>query len=163
MRLACVQSNVAFGDPAANAEKAIRALETLKAQGVDLAVFPEAYLTGYCVDSRKQAWDIAVGRDDPSVLKVQEVATRLDMSTVFGFAERKGENLYNTVAFAEPGQPVRFYQKTHLPDLGYDKFVNPGCEIPVFETRFGRVGLLICFDLRPPEPEIGRASCRERV
>jgi len=59
IRVSCVQSNVAFGDPMANAEAAVAHLEILKTQQVDLAVFPEAYLTGYCVECREQATAIA--------------------------------------------------------------------------------------------------------
>jgi predicted amidohydrolase len=46
---------------------------------------------------------------------------------------------------------MRRYVKTHLPELGYDKFVRGGDALPVFDTEFGRVGILICFDLRHPE------------
>jgi predicted amidohydrolase len=38
-----------------------------------------------------------------------------------------------------------------LPELGLDKFVTPGDELPVFETRLGKIAILICFDQRHPE------------
>lgn len=151
MRLACVQSNVIFSEPRANLEHAKAKLRELKSKGVDLAVFPEAFLTGYCVSSREEALDISIPRDGSIINELKAAADELGMVTVVGFAEVRGEDLYNTAVLIEPGRENRFYSKTHLPELGYDKFVLPGEEMPVFDTRLGKIGVLICFDLRPPE------------
>jgi len=154
MRVAAVQSHVKFNDPAANAETAIKRMAELKSQGVELAVFPEAFLTGYCVSSPEAAAAIAIeagSNPHPSLVTLQKAVDALDLVAVFGFAERDGENLYNSAAIFEPGKAIRYYRKTHLPDLGLDKFVKPGDDLSVFETRLGKIGILICFDLRPPE------------
>jgi len=151
MRVAAVQSNVTFNDPIANAERAIAKLKGLKGDGVELAVFPEAYLTGYCVTSTEAAASIAIPASHESLRQLKQASEELDMLVVVGFAEVDGENLYNSAALFEPGKDVRYYRKTHLPDLGLDKFVCPGDAIDVFETRLGKIGVLICFDLRPPE------------
>ena len=60
MRTACVQTDVVFADPTANAARAAAALRDLKPQGVDLAVFPEAFLTGYCYETLEVALSKAV-------------------------------------------------------------------------------------------------------
>ncbi|HEY3780209.1 MAG TPA: carbon-nitrogen hydrolase family protein [Fimbriimonadaceae bacterium] len=151
MHLACVQTDVVFGDPLANAANAIKHLEKLRKQGADLVVFPEAYLTGYCVDCAADAHGIAIPRDHEAITQIAEAANRLNLLTVFGFAEESNGNVYNAAALTEPGRETRFYQKTHLPILGLDRFVQLGNEIPVFETRLGKIGILICYDLRPPE------------
>jgi len=151
MRLACVQSNVVFGNPAANADRAIGRLQALKADGVDLAVFPEAYLTGYCVDSAEGACGIAIPRDDEALLRLRKACDRLDIMAVVGFAEQTNGAVQNSAVLFEPGVEPRYYLKTHLPELGLDKFVTAGQALPVFETRLGKLGILICFDLRPPE------------
>jgi 5-aminopentanamidase len=151
MHLACVQCDVVFGDPLANAKNAIDYLEKLHIEGVDLVVFPEAFLTGYCVDCMADARSIAIPRDHESVTQIAEAAERLNILTVFGFAEERDGKVFNTAALTEPGKETRFYQKTHLPILGLDRFVEPGSQIPVFETRLGKIGILICYDLRPPE------------
>jgi 5-aminopentanamidase len=149
MRLACAQLDVAFDDAAKNIDRAIQALMELARQDVDLVVFPEAFLTGYCVDSHSEAQRIAIEMDrlDPLAIACE----RLAISCVVGFAERSGVAIYNAAALLEPGRPPRIYRKTHLPELGLDKFVNKGGELSVFDTSFGRVGVLICFDLRMPE------------
>jgi len=71
---------------------------------------------------------------------------------IVGFADVEGVALYNAAALFEPGKLPHLYRKTHLPFLGYDNFVRAGDSLPVFDTRIGRIGILICYDLRPPEP-----------
>ena len=50
-----------------------------------------------------------------------------------------------------PDGLIGSYRKTHLPFLGVDRFVIPGDELQVFDTALGRIGLIICYDLRFPE------------
>jgi 5-aminopentanamidase len=151
MRIACVQANVVFANPEANADVVIDKLETLKSESVDLAVFPEAFLTGYCVSSASQAHDLAISSADDSLSRIGDAVERLDIGCVVGFAGKGQGVLYNGAMLFEPGRPAREYQKTHLPYLGYDRFAEPGHQLDVFETRWGKIGVLICFDLRPPE------------
>jgi len=151
LRLACVQAHVAFGDPAANVESLRRTLRDLKTRGVDLAVFPECFLTGYCFRSREEALEGAIRRDDPALARIVACVDELDAGAIVGFAETDGERVYNTAALFEPGEAPWFYRKTHLPELGLDKFVTPGEDLPVFDTRWGKIGILICFDQRQPE------------
>lgn len=151
MKIACAQSHVVFGNPLANAQNAVRELERLKALDVDLVVFPEAYLTGYCVSSSEEACAVAISSDSEAICLLRDACDSLDILAVVGYAEAKDGSVFNAAALFEPGTSPRIYRKTHLPDLGLDKFVKAGEEIPVFETRLGKLGVLICFDLRPPE------------
>jgi predicted amidohydrolase len=151
MRIACVQTDVRYGDATANATKGVTQLRELAAQGVELALFPEAFLTGYCAATQQDACSIAIRRDDSAIEQIRVACEELNLLAVVGFAERCGDSLFNSAALFEPGQVVRFYRKTHLPFLGMDRFMEPGTDLPLFETRLGKLGLLICFDLRPPE------------
>lgn len=159
MRIACVQSNVVFADPVANAANAIAHLEQVDAQGVEFVVFPEAYLTGYCVDSAEEAARIAIA--PPPLARsggeapwndLQSAVDRLNIHLIIGFAEKTESGVGNTAALLTPNEAPRLYRKTHLPELGLDHFVTPGSCLNVFETKFGKIGILICFDLRAPEP-----------
>jgi predicted amidohydrolase len=150
MRIACVQSNVAYDNVAANVTTAVAKLKDLRSQGVDLALFPEAFLTGYCVDCLADAHRIAM--DPRSLTPIQNACDRLGISCVVGFAERDGDKVYNSAAYLEPRGELRIYRKSHLPELGLDKFVSAGDALDVFDTALGRIGVLICFDLRFPEP-----------
>lgn len=115
-------------------------------------MFPECFLTGYCVSSREDAGAIALEPSWEGFDHIQSLCQELDVLVVVGYAgwtpDRK---IANFAALFEKGQVRRDYQKTHLPELGLDKFVEPGNQLPVFQTRFGTIGMLICFDLRFPE------------
>lgn len=152
LKLACVQADVAFGDPELNAGKMLDKLEVLAADGVQLAIWPEAYLTGYCVDSREDAERIAIPLDHPVFAQIQAFCDRLAILAVVGFAEKAGGTLHNAAALIEPGEPIRTYRKSHLPVLGYDRFAEAGHSLEVFKTAIGRIGIIICYDQRPPEP-----------
>src|SRR5689334_6923830 len=113
MKIACVQSGVVFNDPGANAKVAVEKLEELAGRGIDLAVFPEAFLTGYCVDSFSDAQRIAIGPRD--LIPIQAACDRLGILCIVGFAERQGDDVYNAAALIEPNREIRIYHKTHLP------------------------------------------------
>ncbi|MCH8980184.1 MAG: carbon-nitrogen hydrolase family protein [Armatimonadetes bacterium] len=161
IRVACVQTDVAFNDPQTNASVAIAHLKALKEQGVDLAVLPEAFLTGYCVGSAEQALEIALPLESDRLARIRqapEAVTRigaacedLGIHAVVGLIATDGVDVYNTALLFEPEGTIRRYFKTHLPFLGVDRFVVPGWNLPVFETEVGNLGICICYDLRVPE------------
>src|SRR4051812_2952040 len=107
IKVACVQSNVVFHKPDANAVKAIADLAALKKQGVDLVVFPEAFLTGYCVENYGSAVMIAIGADSAPIERLRRTCDELDIMAVVGFAELEGVLLYNSAAIFEPGKEPR--------------------------------------------------------
>lgn len=153
VRIACCQLNVAFGDPVANAGLVVAHLVDLARRGVQLAVFPECFLTGYCVPSLEAAHGIAIPADHAALREIRTAVQETGCLAVVGFAELCPDGkVANAAALVEPGKPVRIYRKTHLPFLGLDRFVEPGQELEVFETAIGRIGILICYDQRPPEP-----------
>jgi len=126
-------------------------LRSLADDGVDLAVFPECYLTGYCVDSADEAKRIAIPLNHTSIQEWIEASVRWGIHSVVGYAGRDGEDVYNGACLIEPTGKVSEYRKTHLPELGLDRFVKQGSALPVFDTAIGRIGIAVCFDLRPPE------------
>ncbi|MCU0316673.1 MAG: carbon-nitrogen hydrolase family protein [Fimbriimonadaceae bacterium] len=161
MKVACAQRDVAFGDPGSNTQVALADLRLAKEQGVDLVVFPECFLTGYCASSVEEAEAISIpchcDRDfdvtlaDVSLLSLQAACIDLGLHCVVGFAGRDDFGLYNGAVLMEPSGRMRRYLKAHLPWLGLDRFVTPGDALPVFQTELGAIGILVCFDLRPPE------------
>jgi len=130
----------------------MEALCAAAGEDCDLIVFPEAALTGYCFASARETREGAIERNGPEMQRLRRVAAERSCSLVFGAVERAGERLYNTVFFLEPDGTLFSYYKSHLPFLGVDRFVSAG-ELPaaVFDTRFGKIGLIVCYELRFPE------------
>ncbi len=125
----------------------VRKLVADNADRVDLLVFPEAALSGYFLE----------GGVAEAALTVEGLAEALGSpaadapDVVVGFYERWRRRLYNSVAYFEPGTErwsVRHvHRKMFLPTYGvFDeaRFVEPGTELRPFDTRFGRMGMLIC-------------------
>jgi predicted amidohydrolase len=150
-RVASVQMDVKYGDRDHNVGRVVQSVRDLAVQGVDIAVFPECCLAGYCVEFESELPDIGISKNSYCLTAIQSVVDETGLVVVFGFAECDGTVYYNSAALMQPHAPVNFYRKTHLPELGYDRFVTKGGDLPVFETKYGKVGILICFDIRFPE------------
>ena len=152
LRLSVAQIG-ATQDVETNLQRVIEVLRDAAAYS-DLVVMPETVLSGYMYESRDEAQAHAVGIDGPELLAVQEVCSALGVHVVLGLLERdRTGGLYNSaVLIDDTGALAGHYRKTHLPCLGVDRFVDPGNEVPpVIETRLGRIGIAICYDLRFPE------------
>lgn len=118
----------------------------------DLIVFPEAAITGYGFKSVEEASQVAIEKDGPELQKLRRLSSEHMVSIVVGAVEKEGNLIYNTVFFLEPDGTVFSYRKSHLPFLGVDRFVRAGdCPAAVFETRFGKIGIIVCYELRFPE------------
>jgi len=167
-RVACVQAPAILGDPAANLETVKEYLQALAEDGVDIVVFPECFLTGYVVSTEEEARRIALTATEAAseyedveedafymseeIAQLDALCEELDIVCVVGYAaETALGELVNECVLIEPGQFPAVYRKTHLPCLGFDNFAMTGDDLPVFETRYGRIGMAICYDLRIPE------------
>ncbi|PKW16207.1 putative amidohydrolase [Saccharopolyspora spinosa] len=131
----------------------IDAIELAGAAGNDLVVFPECTLSGYMFASRAEAEQVAIGLGDQRIEHLVRACRRASTVAVVGFLETDGDALYNCAVTLGPDGVLGTYRKQHLPYLGADRFVEPGRgEAPrVVTTPIGRIGVMICFDLRFPE------------
>ena len=152
-RVGVAQRGATLGDVAGNAAAARAEIAAAAARGIELLVFPECYLSGYMFATREQAWSAAISASDPVVTELAGACDRHGVHVVIGLLERDGERLYNTALTLGPGGVLGRYRKQHLPFLGADRFVTPGPgdEPRVVATPVGRIGTMICFDLRFPE------------
>jgi len=136
--------------------------------GARVVVTPEGCLEGYVVNEVNQEKDadrkktllkdfLALGEPlgGPHIKKASALCRELGIFLVLGFLEREKDILHNTAALIDPdGEIIGKYSKTHFAQ-GYT--VNPdyykaGDDYPVFDTPFGKVGILICYDRQNPEP-----------
>ncbi|MES2595006.1 MAG: carbon-nitrogen hydrolase family protein [Verrucomicrobiota bacterium] len=122
-------------------------------QKADLVVLPET-LTYYGTGKPMEASAEAV--PGPSTEYFGKLAKEHDLYIVAGLVEREGKTLYNTSALIGPdGKMVGKYRKVTLPRSEVEHGITPGRDYPVFETRFGKVGMMICYD--GFFPEVARA------
>jgi predicted amidohydrolase len=100
--------------------------------------------------------DCAESIPGPSTDYFGELAKKHNLYVVAGLIERDGHQLFNVAALVGPdGRVAGKYRKVCLPDGEYDKGMSPGSDYPVFDTRLGKVGMMICYD--GFFPEVARA------
>ncbi len=150
--VAVAQIDPKIGDKIVNIERHLRVMEEAAREKAAVVLFPECSLTGYCFRSLEEALDVAEPVPGPATESLVAACRRLGMHCAAGLLEREGRQIYNAAALIGPEGILATYRKTHLPFLGVDRFVTPGPgPFAVHTTPFGRVCLLICYDLRFPE------------
>lgn len=96
--------------------------------------------------------DVAEPIPGPSSEYFGELAREHNLYIVAGLVERDGHLIYNTSVLLGPeGEIVGKYRKVCLPRTEIQAGIAPGNDYPVFETRFGKVGMMICYDGFFPE------------
>ncbi len=117
-------------------------------QKADLIVLPES-LTYY--GRGKSYAECAEPIPGPSTEYFTKLAKQHDLYIVAGLLERDGPLVYNVAALVGPEGLVGKYRKVTLPRGEIEGGVTPGSTYPVFQTRFGKVGMMICYDGFFPE------------
>jgi len=88
----------------------------------------------------------------PSTDYLGQLASQLGLYIVAGILEKEDQVVYNTAVLLGPdGNIVGKYRKVSLPREEIEGGVTPGNELPVFDTSFGRIGMMICWDVTFPE------------
>jgi len=124
-------------------------IEDAARQKADLVVLPET-LTYYGLG--KNPADVAEPIPGPSTDYFAALAKKHDLYLVVGLYERAEHLVYNVAVLIGPdGKIVGKYRKVALPRDEFADGVAPGTEYPVFDTRFGKVGLMVCYDGFFPE------------
>ncbi|WP_330285063.1 nitrilase family protein [Streptomyces sp. NBC_00588] len=120
--------------------------------GANLVVLPELATTGYVFETREEAFAHSETiPDGPSLQLFERLAAQHGMYVVGCIVERDGERLYDTAVLVGPDGYIGRYRKTHLWNTEKLWF-TPGDEgFKVFDTRIGRIGLLVCWDIWFPE------------
>ena len=115
----------------------------------DLIVLPET------LTALRGKWDYEAAAEPvpgPSTDYFATLAKQHNLYIVAGLVERDGPLVYNVAALIGPEGFVGKYRKVCLPRGEHDSGVQPGSEFPVFQTRFGKVGMMVCYDGFFPEP-----------
>jgi N-carbamoylputrescine amidase len=146
------------GDRADNIRRAEQLVRRAAAQGAQIVLLQELFETPYfCIDQNPAHFGLATPlADNPAVEHFRRLAAELSVVLPISFFERANNAHYNTVAVIDAdGSVLGSYRKTHIPNgPGYQEkqFFNPGdTGFKVWDTRYARIGVGICWDQWFPE------------
>lgn len=120
-----------------------------QAAGADMVVFPELFLPGY--NQPDLLRKLAQKRDGSWETKVRALAKKFDCAIIFGWAERDGENIFNTASvFGAEGQLLARHRKLQLFGETERSIFDVGDEYTIFHIGDLSVAVLICYDIEFP-------------
>ncbi len=155
-----VQMYVTFGKKDSNLEKVSNLVKNIKATQPSTSnrviVLPELFSTGYDLQNcEKHAESIPNG---PTTRILGEIAKQTDSTIISSYLEIEKNHFYNTAVIIDRnGNFIGKYRKIHLfplAPLDETKILTEGgflSKPPIFELEWGKIGVLICFDIRFPE------------
>lgn len=145
-------------DIGANVERAEQLIHQAADAGAQVVLLQELFETPYfCIDEQSKHFDLARTLDDqPTIQRMQSVARDRGIVIPVSFFEKSGLAHYNSIVVVDAdGSIVGHYRKSHIPDfpLYEEKFYfSPGdTGFRTFDTRFGCIGVAICWDQWFPE------------
>jgi N-carbamoylputrescine amidase len=145
-------------EPRENLENALRRVETAADRGAQIVCLPELFASQYfCQAEDHDFFALAESIPGPSTERLGEVARRRGVVLVASLFEKRDAGVYHntTVVFDADGRMLGKYRKMHIPDdpLYYEKFYfTPGdLGFQAWETRYGKIGVCICWDQWYPE------------
>ncbi len=154
INLALAQIAPKLGDVEANCEKHLDYISLAKKEKADIIVFPELSLTGYVVQDLVASVAHRPTEDDPIFKYLLEASHDLDI--VAGFVDEDFRHrFFIASAYLSGGRTIHVHHKVYLPTYGlFDegRFFAWGDTVRSFDTRFGRMGMLICEDFWHASP-----------
>ena len=143
-----IQFNVNQGDVDANLNYVRQALARTAAQGANLVVLPEMWSSGFDYKNLNQ---LAL-RTAEIVEELLALSRELKLVIVGSMPEPNGDKVFNTIYVVDNGVLAGVYRKIHLFSLlGEDRAFCGGDRWLLAETSLGKIGVIICYDLRFPE------------
>jgi len=165
MKVWLIQMEPELRDTAKNLGKIHAYLDRAVKEKIDLIAFPELGLTGYMC--RTDFLNLAEPIPGPSTKEIIQRTIKENIYVVLGMPELKDGFIYNSAPLFGPHGVVGVYRKLFLPNhisargVAYEEqmFFKPGKEIVTFETKFGKIGIEICYDIWFPEITRSHAVC----
>jgi N-carbamoylputrescine amidase len=145
-------------DPAVNLDKAVAAVERAADNGAQVVCLQELFRSFYfCQRQAPEVFDLAEPIPGPSTESLGQAARQTQTVVIGSVFERRAAGVYHNTAvvFDADGSLLGLYRKMHIPDdpLFFEKYYfTPGdLGFRVFDTRYARVGVLVCWDQWFPE------------
>ena len=145
-------------DPDENLKRAAQFVRDATRQGAQVVCLPELFKTQYfCQREDAALFDLAETIPGPSTEVLCKVAQEAKVAVIVSLFEKRARGVYHNTAVMidSDGKILGLYRKMHIPDdpLYYEKFYfTPGdLGFKAFDTHFGRIGTLVCWDQWYPE------------
>ena len=148
IKIALAQFNSTLGDVEANLEKHLALINDACQEGADLIIFPELSLTGYALQDLAVNAALRPHMADPIFNELFEASKDIDLMVGFVHEDRR-HRFYIAAAYLSEGKISHIHNKVYLPTYGmFDegRFFAEGDSVRAFDTKYGRVGMLICED-----------------
>lgn len=151
-RIALVQLKSVLGELDTNLSKAEHYIREAASNGAKFIVLPEAFNTGYYCAKIKQMAEMKEPMDGRTMTLISSLARELGVYIVAPFIEDlgNGEAANTSVLVDDTGKVVGKHRKTH-PVGDEAVYFKRGNDYSVFETKYGKIGLLVCYDVCFPE------------
>jgi predicted amidohydrolase len=143
-------------EPEKNFERVVKLIREASSKGAKIVCTTESFLDGYSIrdnnltieEFRLLAEPIPEGK---YITKLQQLVAELDIYLIAGLSELSGEKIFNSAVLIDTtGIILGIYRKKYL--WGYEnKKYSAGDIFPVFETKFGKLGMMICYDRHKTE------------
>lgn len=147
--LALAQIDPVLGDVLKNVQKHVELAERARQAGASLVVFPELSLTGYSI--KDMNWDLAINLDKDVRQLSPLIEKSRSISILAGAVEEGAEfGIHNSALYFEDGTVKSVHRKTYPPTYGMFeemRYFSRGKEVRAFDSKHGRLGVLICEDL----------------
>lgn len=153
MKAALAQIYSVKGDPKANLDKMSSVVKEASAKGADLVCFSELFYCGYDI-SKEELEALAIHVDGPELANVRAMAADAGIHVLVCYPERDKENglVYISASLIDDaGKILLNHRKTYRWGDEKDK-VSGGSGYQVCDTKFGKIGVLICYEIEFPEP-----------
>ena len=155
--LAAIQMTCSW-DTEKNLEVAESLIREAAGRGANIALLQELFETPYfCIEQNQKHLELAKPfNDHPTIKRFSELAEELDVVIPVSFFERANRVFFNSIAMIDAnGKVMGIYRKVHIPNsIGYQEkqYFSPGDRgFKVWKTKFGAIGLGICWDQWFPE------------
>jgi NAD+ synthase (glutamine-hydrolysing) len=146
-KIALAQINPALGDIEKNIKKHLSFCDKAVKKNAELIVFPELSLTGYSLKDLN--FDVAINPYKNKILKpLLEKSKKIDI-LCGGVEEDEKFGVYNSAFYLSGGKVKFTHRKVYPPDYGMFeemRYFSRGNAVDVHETKFGKVGVLVCED-----------------